>query len=156
MPQIPLKESFREPRKTPDYFCHLYFSFSLQSEISPLLREKSNYFSFQPQELCVQLSEVRGVISWNEARLASCGLKCSCAIFRRAKLPLCGSKHNAWCNYEATITQARPDVIDRPSDRRVRGQMSGVRVQLGSLSLGVCVCMHCCVSCPLEEEDADS
>lgn len=143
MPQNHPRSPFRGAPNTPDYFCHLYFSLSLQSEFF-FAGKKQLFFIAATRTLCNRLSSaVRGVICWNEARLVSRGLKCSRVIFGTAKLPFCGSKHNTWSNYEATITQARPDVIDRPSDRRVTGQMSGVKVQLLSNSVCICVCMHC-------------
>lgn len=67
---------------------------------------------------------------------------------------------NTQSNYKATITQARPDVIDRPSDSRVRGQRSaGSRFSFSLTLVCVCVCTLFFFSSffrPLEEEDADS
>lgn len=58
-------------------------------------------------------------------------------------------EHKTSSNYEGDITKARPDVIDRPSDRWVTGQMSKVKVQLFKFV--------CCWSfVPLERQDADS
>lgn len=144
MPQIPLKESFREARNMPDYFCRLYFSFSLQSEISPFLRKAIIFHSSYKNSVCNCLSSAWcNFLKWGETCVPwSQVLLCNIWM---AKLPFCGSKHNMWSNYEATITQARPDVIDRPSDRRVRGQMPGVKVQLLSNSVCICVCMRCFV-----------
>lgn len=60
MPQIPLKDSFRGVRNMPDYFCHLYFSFSLQCDITIFVR-KAIIFHSSLKKLCLQLS-VQGAV----------------------------------------------------------------------------------------------
>lgn len=144
MPQIPLKESFREEKYV---WLLLPSLFQLLPPIwnITILRKAIIFHSSYKNSVCNCVSSVRcNFLKWGEtcvlwSQVLSCNI-------RVAELPFCGSKHNTWSNYEATITQARPDVIDRPSDRRVRGQMSGVKGQLLSNSVCTCVCMHCCFS----------
>lgn len=120
--------SFREARNVPDYFS-LFQPHPSIWNITVFCME-SNYFSLKPQELCQQFS----------VQCAVCARVLSCNI-HTAKSPLRRPQHNMWSNCEATITQARPDVINRPSDRRVKGQMSGVKVQLLLETVFICMCV---------------
>lgn len=150
-----LKSLKRSPLEKPEIcLISFYFSLSLKSELSPFCG-KQLFFIRATRSPSANLSSAWcNLQKWGEnCVLWSQVLLCN---IRMAELPFCGSKHNTWSNYEATIIQARPDVIDRPSDSRVRGKCQGSRF---SFSLTLCVYVYVCLLgffCPLEEDDADS
>lgn len=119
----------------------LYFSLTLQSETLQFFVWKAIIFHWSHKNSVSNcLSSVRcNLLKWGKtcvprSRVLSCNI-------HTAKSPLRRPQHNMWSNCEATITQARPDVINRPSDRRVKGQMSGVKVQLLLETVFICMCV---------------